>query len=1287
MMKQLRGGFGIGALVWLRGALFVLAACVAVQAAMAQSVRLVPSTSRFAGDGTGNPTSDGPGVATTIPLTAPTYVTSDSSGNIYIADTGNNCIRRVDTTGTLSIVAGQPTAGSDTCQNASSVTAADFTTGVLRPSGVALDAAGNLFVADPGHNCVRRLVSGAVGIASLQPLVGNCTDPSTTSVAPAPAGLALDAAGNLYIAIDDAADNIYQVLRSSPSNYAAVCLLSGAPSTAVPAGAQCLATTNGVVLNAPLGLTFDPVGNLYIADSGNACVREISAGIPSIAVGTCANGGTGAIATALQAPVSVTSDAVGHLYIDDNAAAKIYEILANQLALIAGNGGANPYTATQDGHAAVSVALLNPQGLAADKTGNVYVADTNNNIIRILTQGLGFPETLVGNLSTPQNLWFIMTDAVNLASAPSGDFKTLAVNTCNGGVPAPPPGQFNTCQVSLRLQPTLPGLRTAPFTISDSATSPVGIYRFGLSGVGQSAEAIFMPGTIKTLSGSLATPSAIAIDSAGDVYFAESGGGSGHGSISVLLAGSSSPVQLIAPAGGVATPTALALDATGNLYIADAATNSIFRYDVNGILTPFVSGLDNPVALVADQLGNLYVAQDGTTVNVLQIYAGGQRAVFAGGGANTAPNNVPATSAKFVHPSALYLNPAGTLYVADRGAFRVYSIDVSGTIRYFAGNGTSTDTISGKKLGTGLAGIAGISADAGGDLYIADATTNRIFVAFHGLAHNPEITVLSGDGTAAYTGDGGPADKAELNNPMAVAVDGAADVYIADTGNSALREITYTYPTLDFGTVKIGQTGGPLHTTLWNAGNGVLNPLSAILDDTVNFAVDPSDTNCGNSIPAGATCDFSFFFTPQAQGSYVAHDNLNDSSVVQPQIITLIGNAPPLPVTTFNAPAVTVVYGNAYTLAATLGGNQTSGPTGTVTFLIGGSTLCAAQALPASGAVSCSPLATLEDVGTYTVTVSYSGDSNYPAANSTITLTVTPRPVTITADNKTRAVNTPNPTLTGTVVNVVPGQSITATYSTAATISSPAGTYPIVPAYTVGAGTKASNYAITLVNGTLTITASGSGGGNPPPGGGGGNPPPGGGGGGTPPPGGGSGGNFTLAMNPPEQEVDHNGTVNYSLTLTSTSGFTGPVTLACSGLPEGASCAFAPASVALTSGATGTSIMTITAAADTTNVPTVFGKMRTAPPAPPAGDSPLLAWTMVPLGLFGSAGGLLAGVRRRRRLLLLLVPFALLAAAVGMSGCAGPNNYKIYTVTVTGSAASSGATITQSSTVDFVLAR
>ena len=165
------------------------------------------------------------------------------------------------------------------------------------------------------------------------------------------------------------------------------------------------------------------------------------------------------------------------------------------------------------------------------------------------------------------------------------------------------------------------------------------------------------------------------------------------------------------------------------------------------------------------------------------------------------------------------------------------------------------------------------------------------------------------------------------------------------------------------------------------------------------------------------------------------------------------------------------------------------------------------------------------------------------------------------------------------------------------------------------------------------------------------------------------------------------GTVNYPVALVSTGGFSGPITLACSGLPEGTSCAFAPSSVTLAAGATGTSTMTITATADSTNVPKVFGKQGDPPLTAADGSSPLLAWTMLPLGLFGSTGGLLLGARRRRRLLLLLVPLALLAGAVGMSGCAAPSNYKIYTVTVTGSATSGGATITQSSTVDLVLAR
>ncbi len=754
------------------------------------------------------------------------------------------------------------------------------------------------------------------------------------------------------------------------------------------------------------------------------------------------------------------------VYINDGGPGQVYELAANQLELIAGDGGITPYAPSQDGRAAVSASLLNPQGLAADKTGNVYVADTNNNIVRILAQGLHFPETLVGNHSQPQNLWFMITNAVKLSTAPSGDFSISGLNSCQGSIAAPGSGVVKTCQVVLRFLPTLPGLRTAPLTITDSSTSPSIIYRFGLNGIGQSSEAIFMPGTIKTLAGSLAQPSAIAIDSAGDVYYAESG----TGGISVLPAGSGTPTQLIAPGGAIQTPSALALDTAGNLYIADSTTGAIFQYDANGNLTTWANGLDHPVALAADPLGDLYVAENGATIGVLEIYAGGQQSIIAGQGGNGAPNGVLATAAKFVHPSALYLDPDGNLYVADRGAYRVYQIDGAGIIHFFAGNGTATDTNASNRTGIGLAGVSGISADPAGDIYITDAGSNRLFVAFSGQAQNPEVTLLAGDGTAGYIGDNGPANAAELDNPMAVAVDGAAEVFIADTGNSALREITYTDPTLDFGTVKVGQTGGPLGTTLWNAGNGALSPLTMGLDDPVNFAIDA--IGCGGSLAEGSTCNLSFFFTPQSPGSFVGHEILSDNAVTSSQTITLIGTAPQPPVATIVAPAVTVVYGDAYTLAATITGNQPSAPTGTATFSISGTPLCPAQALPANGAVSCLPSPTLEDAGTYSVTVSYSGDTTYPASTAILTLVVTPRPVTITADDKTRPINTANPPLTGTVMNVVPGQSITATYSTTAVTSSPAGTYPITPAYAIGPGTKASNYTITVINGTLTVTTT-----------------------------------------------------------------------------------------------------------------------------------------------------------------------------------------------------------------------
>ncbi len=1249
----------------------------------AQSLRLVPSATRFAGSPQTGSSSDF-GIASSLVLNQPAYTAVDHAGNVYIADTANNCVRRVDPSGNMNTVAGVVQTGSgDTCYGSHS-TSLTASQGLVRPSGLAVDASGNLFIADTGHNCIRELPAGSLGTGSLRAVMDTCSNNAFNSVVPSPAGLAIDGAGTLYIAISDNMDGTFQVLAAPPGKLTQPCVVEGTTSARV--STPCPNVTP-VDLNAPQGLAADPIGNLYIADSGNACVREVAFnGAQSTVAGLCANDGTGSSSTAMQTPTGVAADGAGNLYISDYTTSQVFELLHGSLFLIGGltSGQSGAYDPRQEGKAAVVVPLFGPKGLSVDSYGDVFVADTQNNIVRNLTNGLHFNETFVGGKSAPQTLQFVVSAPVRLSGSIGTDYQILS-NLCNGTI-TPSGNTLKTCEVNVRFTPTLPGLRRAPLTLSDSVGNAQ--YRFGLNGVGQSAEANFLPGTIKILAAKLASPSAVAVNTAGDIYFAESGTGSANGDIAVLRAGSSTPAELVAPGAGLSKPTALALDDAGNLYIADKSADAVFQLDVNGKLTKVVSGLNDPEALVVDSLGDIYIAQDGPgSVGILEVFAGGQQHVIAGQGTNAAADNVLATTAQFIQPSALYLDSNGVLYVADRGAYRIYQIDTAGIIHFFAGNGTQADTQPGTRLGTSFPGPVGLSGDAAGDIYVADAVSNRVFVAFSGLAQNPAITSLVGDGTAGAGGDGGPATRAQLNTPLAVALDGAANIYVVDGGNASLRAVTYVDPLLDFGVVKIGQTGGPLTTTLWNAGNDVLQPIQSLyLDDTVNFAENLDTSGCGNDITSGATCDLAFDFMPQSPGTFRATATLTDSSINPTQAIALQGEAPPPPQATINAPAVTTVYGTPYTLSATAAGNQQTAPTGMLTFSIGTTALCPTAPLPANDTLTCAPSPTLENVGTYSVTVAYSGDSNFPATNSTIALTVLPAPVTVEAANVTRPVNTANPALTGTVTGVVPGQSILASYSTTADTSSPAGTYPILPAVTAGPSTTGgspvtllTNYAITIVNGTLTVTDSGSG----DPGG-----PGGPGGPGSP---GSNTGNFSISANPPEQEIASSGSVKYQVSLASVSGFAGTVTLSCSGLPEDGTCNFAPAGVALAAGGTGTAVMTVAATANATNVPLIFGRLTGTPAPAPDPSSPLLAWTMLPLGLGGTATVFASAFRRKRgqpagKAVWWILPLALILAG-GISGCCKPSAYKVYTITVTGTSTSGGSPITQSTTVALTLVK
>lgn len=1101
--------------VW---ACMTLVACVSARPLAAQlpAVLQVPTATRVAGNTVSGYNGDY-GSAINLDLNGPNDTVFDGAGNQYIADTKNNCVRKV-TPGTpaiMSVLVGyeSTSTATDTC-NASSLTPTPVQ-GLLGPEGLAIDAAGNLFIADTGHNCIRELPANTTGARSLVTVVDTCQNygsPAATalSVSPHPQGLILDLYDNQFWTSYEPDEGISQVMyhrQQAPAQPpVSVCDALGAPVAGH--NSPCTFYPNGVntVLNNPTGLAIDPAGDYYVADTGNGCVREVTATlVQSTPAGVCASDGSGSTNPPLVnfAPVGLATGNQGYLYITNVSQGTVLQYQGQSApgqnstpVLIAGiPNSTQPYTGAQDGKAAVTVSLNTPTGLSVDPSGNLYVADSGNGIIRQLAYNTQFPSE---NLNTPsggQNLQFEINASVNLAATFTSEYGvSLGNNTCAGALAASSTAIPTTCVVSVQFDPQYPGPRRAPLTLTDSSSTPAASYQVGLSGTGIGSNALFIPGTIRTALASLVNPSAVTVGTTGNVYFAESGAASGSGNIQVIAAGSTTATVLV-PAGKIQTPVALALDAAQNLYVADSATNSIFKVDANANVTTFASGLNGPVALSVDTYGNVYVAQNGSgTANVLKIFEGGQQLVVAGGGTIAAPNGVPATQAQFVKPSGLYLDPSGVMYISDEAAFRVYSVDTAGIIHYFAGNGTQSNTETPPTLPTdaGLVGPTSLVGDAAGDIYITDGGANLIYVVFGGSNQNPGIEALVGTGASGNTGDGGAANLAELNNPVSVSLDGADDLYLVDAGNNSIRKVNYQDPTLDFGSVRPGNTSGPLITQLWNAGNQQpgLAPLTGFppvenAPAGISTAFAQISNGCGSTLPSGSTCSLSYSFTapfnpPTAPvyGFYEALASSNASAVDIPQVITLVANVPQI---TFVTPPVTAVYGTSYALTASVTDAGGPAPTGTITFAITGpsaQTLCGGPiTLSASGTVSCPSTSTPLNVGTYPVVVTYSGDNSYLPATQNTTLTITPAPVIITATNFTRQYNTPNPTFTGTITGVALGQSITEMYSTTATQGSAPGSYPITPANpaTAGPGTLLSNYAITYVNGTLTITKNSGG--------------------------------------------------------------------------------------------------------------------------------------------------------------------------------------------------------------------
>lgn len=349
----------------------------------------------IAGNNTSGYTGDA-GPATSAELRVPTAAVM-YNGNLYIADSANNSVRFVmGSTGVITTAAGNglgtPGFSGDVGTAGATGLASDAL--LYTPSGVVLDTKGNLYIADTANNVVRKVTpaqSATVGgtittVVGVNGYTGNSWNGDGGSAALAsmlhPSSMVYDSAGDLYIA--DTGNNVIRKVTAA----------DGIIHTVAGTTARGYNGDNGpavkATLTAPVGIALDASGNLYIADTGNHVIRKvaISSGTITTVVGNGTPGyaGDGAkvsFATQLNNPKGVAVDAAGNIYISDTNNSRIRVVSTNgTINTIAGTGG---FSWTGDGGPATSATLNFPSQISMDAKGNIYVADTNNNVIRLLT--------------------------------------------------------------------------------------------------------------------------------------------------------------------------------------------------------------------------------------------------------------------------------------------------------------------------------------------------------------------------------------------------------------------------------------------------------------------------------------------------------------------------------------------------------------------------------------------------------------------------------------------------------------------------------------------------------------------------------------------------------------------------------------------------------------------------------------------------------------------------------------------------------------------------------------
>jgi trimeric autotransporter adhesin len=812
-------------------------------------------------------------------LGSPAGVAVDGAGNVFVADLSSQRAFKVDTTGNVTVLAGNGAFGANSAALGEGVPAISAYFAYL--SGVAVDSSGNIFIAD-GFLCEILEVSAQTGkISTVAGSMFNCWysgdgGPATSAALNDPFGVAVDKSGNIFIA--DTTNCLVRVVSAQTGN---ISTLAGTPPNTTTGLLRCGYSGDGSAatsakLENPAGVAVDVSGNVFIADTSNCAIREVSVqtGIISTVAGTgtCSYSGDGGPATSatLNDPFGVAVDSSGSIFIADTSNCVIRKVSSSNAHISTAAGDYSTGCGySGDGGSAASAQLNRPYGVAVDSSEDILIADYGNSVIREVSastgnistfagvavpdpnqagQMIGFPAySGDGYPATEAELGFLHDAPWSAGLFTDNSGNVFIADTANSVI--------REISASTGIISTVAGNGFVGFSGDGGPATGAELFYprdVAVDGIGNifivdSGNCVIRKVTAST--GIISTVAGTPPDSSGNYYCDFSGDGGPATSAELY------PIDLLSPAGGVA------VDASGDIFIADTGNNVIREVSAaTGIITT-IAGVP-------------------TTV----IYPG------SGDGG-------PATSAMLDAPYEVAVDSAGNVFLTDTYNYAIREVmAVNGNIYSVAGNmglGRGFSGDGGPATAAQIGFAFGLFLDPAGNLFIPDADhcVIREVSASTGLISTVAGTPNpSGIYYCGYAGDGGPALSAIFDNPGAAGADASGDLVVLDdirvrtvaglVQGSGAGVVAFPNP-LAFPTTQPG-TSETLTVMFSNRGSLQTSVSTVAISGTNASDFSETDNCASHSLAAGGgSCAINVKFTPSAGGTESALLTMTDTAGTQ----------------------------------------------------------------------------------------------------------------------------------------------------------------------------------------------------------------------------------------------------------------------------------------------------------------------------------------------------------------------------------------------------------------------